>query len=64
MQLGQVSHYDIVSAVNQLAKTTPKPSKAHMGAAKHLLCYLTWSENVSTRATTSVMVNNRFRMSL
>ena len=40
MYLAQVSRYDILYAVNQLARGMSKPSKAHMGAAKHLLCYL------------------------
>ena len=40
MYLGQVTRYDILYAVNQLARTMSKPSKAHMAAAKHLLRYL------------------------
>ena len=40
MYLGQVTRYDILYAVNQLARAMSKPSKAHMAAAKHLLCYL------------------------
>ena len=47
MSCRQVSHYDILSAVNQLAKAMPKPPNAHMGAAKHLLCYLAGSVNFS-----------------
>ena len=43
----EVSHYDILSVVNQLAKVMPKPSKAHMGAVKHLLCYLAGSASFS-----------------
>ena len=39
MYLAQVSRYDILYAVNQLARGMSKPSKAHMGAAKHLLRY-------------------------
>ena len=35
--LAQVTRYDIVFAVNQLARAMTKPSKAHMAAAKHLL---------------------------
>ena len=38
--LAQVTRYDIQFAVNQLARAMSKPSKAHMGAAKHLLRYL------------------------
>ena len=40
MFLGQATRYDILYAVNQLARAMSKPSKAHM-AAKHLLRYLT-----------------------
>ena len=40
MYLGQVTRYGILYAVNQLARTMPKPSKAHMAAAKHLPRYL------------------------
>ena len=37
MYLGYVTRYDILYAVNQLAREMSKPSKAHMAAAKHLL---------------------------
>ena len=37
MYLAQVTRYDILYAVNQLARTMSKPAKAHMGAAKRLL---------------------------
>ena len=40
MYLAQVIRYDIMYAVNQLSKAMSKPSKAHMAAAKRLLCYL------------------------
>ena len=40
MYLGQVTRYDILYAVIQLARAMAKPSKAHMSAAKHLLRYL------------------------
>ena len=40
MYLGQVTRYEILYAVNQLARAMSKPSKAHMAAAKHLLRYL------------------------
>lgn len=36
MYRGQVTRYDILYAVNQLARVMPKPSKAHMAAAKRL----------------------------
>ena len=45
MYLTQVSRYDILYAVNQLERGVSKPSKAHMAAAKHLLCYLAGSTN-------------------
>ena len=38
--LAQVTRYDSLFAVNQLAQAMTKPSKAHMAAAKHLLRYL------------------------
>ena len=38
--LAQVTRYDILFAVNQLARAMTKPSKAHLAAAKHLLRYL------------------------
>ena len=37
MYLVQVSRYDILYAVNQLSRAMSEPSKAHMGAAKHVL---------------------------
>ena len=39
----QVFRYDILYTVNQFARTMSKPSKAHVGAAKHLLRYLAGS---------------------
>ena len=38
--LGQVTRYDILYDVNQLARAMAKPSKTHMAAAKHLHRYL------------------------
>ena len=43
--LAQVSRYDILYAVNRLARAMSKPSKAHMGAAKHVFRYLAGSVN-------------------
>ena len=37
--LAQVTRYETLYAVNQLARAISKPTKAHMGATKHLLCY-------------------------
>ena len=47
MYLAQVCRYDILSTINQLARAMSKPSVAHMGAAKHLLRYLTGSIDFS-----------------
>ena len=47
MYLAQVIRYDILYAVNQLARAISKPAKAHMGAAKHLLRYLAGSTDFS-----------------
>ena len=43
MYLAQVSRHDILYAVNQLARAMSKPSKAHIGVAKHVLRYLAGS---------------------
>ena len=37
LYLGQVTRYEVLYAVNQLARAMSKPPKAHMAAAKHLL---------------------------
>ena len=36
MYLAQICRYDILYTVKQLARAMSKPSRAHMGAAKHL----------------------------
>ena len=46
MYHAQASRYDILDAVNQLARAMSKPSKAHMGAAKHVLRYLAGSVKI------------------
>ena len=46
MYFAQVTHYDILYAVNHLARAS-KPTKAHMGAAIHLLRYLAGSTDFS-----------------
>ena len=56
MYLAQVCRYDILYTVNQLARAMSKPSKAHMGAAKHLLRYLAGSTD--SRSPTSKEVSN------
>ena len=38
--LAQISRYDILCTINQLARAMSKSSKAHMEAAEHLLRYL------------------------
>ena len=43
MYLAQITHYDILYAVNHLASAMSKPTKAHMRAAMHLLRYLAGS---------------------
>ena len=43
MCLAQVTRYDILYDVNQLARVTSKPVKAHMGATEYLRCYLAGS---------------------
>ena len=40
MYLAQITRYDVMYAVCQLARAITKPSKTHMGAAKQLLRYL------------------------
>ena len=40
MFLSQCTRYDIIHAVNQLARAMSRPSKLHMTAATHLLRYL------------------------
>ncbi|CAM9739192.1 unnamed protein product [Ascophyllum nodosum] len=47
MYLTQVCRYSILYTVNQLARAMFKPSKAHMGLAKHLLRYLAGSAEFS-----------------
>ena len=46
MYLAQVLRYANLYVVNQLAKAMSKPSKAYMGAAKHVLWYLAGSVNL------------------
>ena len=47
MYLAQSIRYDILYAVNQLARALSKLAKAYMGAAKHLFRYLAWSTDFS-----------------
>ena len=46
--VSQVLRYEIVYAVGQLARPMAKPSKIHMVAAKHTLCYLAGTTDLST----------------
>lgn len=50
MYLAQVSRYDILYAVNQLARGIPRPSKAYIGAT-NLLRYLAGSADFSIAYT-------------
>ena len=45
MYLAQVTRYDILFSVNQLARAMSKPSNALIVTAKHVLCYLASSIN-------------------
>ena len=47
MYLAQITRYDVMYAVYQLARAMSKPSKAHMGAAKQLLRYLAGTTDFS-----------------
>ncbi|CAB1108749.1 unnamed protein product [Ectocarpus sp. CCAP 1310/34] len=45
--LAQITRYDIMYCASQLARAMSNPSKIHMGAAKHLLRYLSGSRDFS-----------------
>ena len=47
MFLAQITRYDVMYAVCQLARAMSKPSKAHMGAVKQLLRYLAGTTDFS-----------------
>ena len=47
MYLAQITRYDVMYAVCQLARAISKPSKSHMGAAKQLLRYLAGTTDFS-----------------
>ena len=47
MYLAQITRYDVMYAVCQLARAMSKPSKAHMGAAKQPLRYLAGTKDFS-----------------
>ena len=47
MYLAQITRYDVMYAVCQIARAVSKPSKAHMGAAKQLLRYLAGTTDFS-----------------
>ena len=47
MYLARVTRSDILYAVDHHARAMSKPAKAHMGAAKQLLCYLVGSIDFS-----------------
>ena len=45
MYLAQIISYGIMYSSGQLARAMSKPSKVHMGAAKHLLRFLAGTTN-------------------
>ena len=47
MYLAQITRYDVMYAICQLARAMSKPSKAHMGAPKQLLRYLAGTTDFS-----------------
>ena len=47
MYLAQITRYDVMYAVCQLARAMSKPSKAHIGAAKQLLRYIAGTTDFS-----------------
>ena len=47
MYLAQISRYDIVYSTSQLARAMSTSAKIHMGAAKHLLRYLSGTKDFS-----------------
>ena len=47
MYLAQITRYDVIYDVCQLARAMSKPSKAHIGAAKQLLRYLAGTTDFS-----------------
>ena len=59
MYLAQITRYDIMYSSGQLARAMSKPSKVHMGAAKHLLRYLAGTTNL-----TIVYTQGGFKLSL
>ena len=51
MYLAQVTRYDILYAVNQLARAMSKPAKAHMGRPSN--CFATWPGPQNSSSPTS-----------
>ena len=51
MYLTQITRYDIMYSVCQLARAMSKPSKVHMVAAKHLLRYLAGTTDFKIKYT-------------
>ena len=47
MYLAQVTRYDIMYSTCQLDRAVSKPSKVHMGAAKHIMRHLAGSPEFS-----------------
>ena len=47
MYLAQITRYDIMYSTSQLARAMSTPAKIHMGAAKHLLRYISGTKDFS-----------------
>ena len=47
MYLAQILRYDIMYGSGQLARAMSRPTKVHMGAAKHLLRYLAGTTDIT-----------------
>ena len=62
MYLVQLTRYDILFKVSQLAGAMSKPSNVHMGAAKHILRYLASPINFDIAYKKRVLPQPRFGM--
>ena len=54
MYLAQITRHDIMYSSGQLVRAMSKPSKEHMGAAKHLLRYLAGTTNLPSSTSREV----------
>ena len=48
MYVTQILRHDIMCSSGQLARAISRPAKVHVGAAKHLLCYLAGTIDFTT----------------